>query len=374
MISKKDLQRLIDREPGESPVLSLFLDMSVNSENKRTHHIFLSQRINEFAELDSDRRGHHREAVGEAFARVQRWLDEEFDSANRGVVIYLEVGGDWFEAHQFPVPIQNLFSMGDRPVITPLAQVLESYDHVGVVLLDREHVRVLSVYLGTLLDEIELRPDPIPAPHSVQPGGFSQQRYQRRKLEETRHFFRDFAREVEEFVRRYGARSLVILGTDENVSQFREFLPQALQEKIVHTGAMAVDESSSEVLRKIEPHLQAQRERELYEVLDELRERVDQSYLATAGYQSTLSALQEGKVDTLVVGRDLARSGMRCKQCGFVFARETAECPFDQGPTEPVDDLVEEMVRMAEGQGAAVEFVDARDVSAMNGVGALLRF
>jgi peptide subunit release factor 1 (eRF1) len=374
MISKLDLQRLIDRTPDRAPVLSLFLDMSVNSENKRTHNVFLTQRRNEFDELDSDRKGHHREALGETFARAERWLADEFDSANRGVVIYSEVGGDWFEAHQFPVPVQNFLSIGERPVITPLAQVLESYDHVGVVLLDREHVRILSVYLGTLLDEIEIRPDPIPTPHGVQAGGFSQQRYQRRKLEETRHFFRDFAQEVEEFVRRYHAGSLVILGTEENVAQFREFLPQQLQELVVHTGAMAVDASSASVLQKIEPHLKAQREREVFEVLDELRDRVDNAYLATAGYQSTLSALQEGKVDTLVVGRNTSHGGARCTQCGFVFARETPECPFDQKPTEPVVDVVEEMVRMAEGQGAAVEFVDPRDVSAMNGVGALLRF
>jgi peptide subunit release factor 1 (eRF1) len=374
MISKLDLQRLIDREPGNAPVLSLFLDMSVTSENKRTHNVFLTQRRNEFDELDSDRRGHHREAIGETFARVERWLEEEYESANRGVVIYAEIGGEWFEALQFPVPVQNMLSIGERPVITPLAQVLEAYDHVGVVLLDREHVRILSVYLGTLLDEIEVRPDPIPAPHGVQAGGFSQQRYQRRKLEETKHFFRDFAHEVDEFTRRYHAGSLVILGTDENVAQFREFLPQKLQEKVVHTGAMAVNESSASVLQKIEPHLRAQREREVYEVLDELRDRVNNSYLATAGFQSTLSALQEGKVDTLVVGRDSTHGGVRCTQCGFVFARSTAECPFDQKPTEPVEDVVEEMVRMAEGQGAAVEFVDARDVSSMNGVGALLRF
>jgi hypothetical protein len=40
--------------------------------------------------------------------------------------------------------------------------VLQTYHHHGVVLLDREHVRILSVYLGTLLDEIEVHGSRIP--------------------------------------------------------------------------------------------------------------------------------------------------------------------------------------------------------------------
>ena len=66
MISKQDLERLINREDGGRPVLSLFLDMSVNSDNKRTHKIFLNQRRAQFEELDSERdhHPHHHAASG----------------------------------------------------------------------------------------------------------------------------------------------------------------------------------------------------------------------------------------------------------------------------------------------------------------------
>jgi peptide chain release factor subunit 1 len=374
MISKHDLQRLIERAPGEYPVLSLFLDLSVNSDNKRTHRIFLSQKRAEFDELDSDRHNHHREEIGATFARIDRWLDDEYSEENRGVVVYAEIGGDWFEAMQFPVPVQNRMVINDRPVIKPLAQVIESYHHLGVVLLDRERVRILSIYLGTLLDEIEVRGDPIPAPHGLQPGGYSQKRFQRRKDEETKHFFKEFSREVDEFVRRYQPHELVVLGTDENVARFREFLSERVRGMIVYTGAMGVDESASEIMLKIAPHLDAERVREDQEVVEMLLGRVREDYLATAGFQSTLTALQEGKVDTLVVARDLEHEGIRCGGCGFVFARSVEPCPYC-GSEETTDvDAVEEMIRMAEVQGAAVEFVDPGMVTDLRGVGSLLRF
>ena len=70
MISRGDLERLLHREDGEHQILSIFLDMSVNSDNKRTHKVFLNQRRSQFEELQSDRANHHHEALGEALAKV----------------------------------------------------------------------------------------------------------------------------------------------------------------------------------------------------------------------------------------------------------------------------------------------------------------
>jgi peptide chain release factor subunit 1 len=374
MISRHDLERILAYESQGREVFSLFLDMSVNSDNKRTHRIFLNQRRAQFDELDSERQGRPREAIGRAFHQVDEWLDREYSEVNRGVVIYTELGGDWFEGFQFPVSVPNRLVISGRPAVGPLAQVLESYHHHGVILLDRERVRILSVYLGTLLDEFEVRGAPYPAAHDVQAGGYSQMRFQRRKLEEMRHFFREFAKEVDEFVRRYRPSDLVVLGTDENVARFREFLSEPLQAKIVFTGPMRVDESPSEILARIEPHLQEERERGSQELLQVLRDRVRQDYLATAGFQSTLVALQEGKVDTLVIARDQEREGARCTQCGFIFGREVESCPYDGSSTDPGVDVVEEVIRLAEAQGAEIEFVGSAEVGDLAGVGALLRF
>lgn len=374
MITKQDLERLINRAESGRPVVSLFLDMSVNQNNKRTHQVFLGQKRAELEELQAEWMAEHVEGMQSLRERIQGWLSSEYDEANAGVVIYAEVGGEWFEALQSRAPMQNRLMVAPRPVVAPLAQVLEGYRHYGVVLLDREHVRLLSVYQGTVLDEVERRGDPIDTPHDVQAGGYSQSRYQRRKLEETKHFLRDFAAELGEFVRRYGPDDLVLLGTEETLSAFAEHLPDSLLQKVVHTGPMWVDENASAVIRQLEPLLQAELERTHHEVVEQVRDRVVHDYLATAGFQGTLSALQEGRVDTLLLARDQRRDGVRCAQCGFVFARELQTCPYD-GSTALTDvDVVEEMVRMAEGQGVTVAYADPGEVADMKGAGALLRY
>ena len=374
MITKQDLERLISREPGGRPVISLFLDMSVNQNNKRQWDVFLSQKRTQLEEIEPELVAREGPAVDEVTARIRSWIADDFDQSNRGVVIYAEVGGDYFEAMQFPVPVQNRMVVADRPMVGPLAQVLESYHHYGVILLDREHVRILSVYLGSLLDEIERHGDPLPVNSHVKAGGYSQSRIQRRKAEEMRHFFKDFAAEVEEFVDRYHPQDLVLLGTEENTAKFREFLSDSTLQRVVHTGNMWVDEPAAGVMEKLEPLLRADLERHNREVVEQLKDRVAHDYLATAGFQGTLTALQEGKVDTLVLASDHRQDGVRCGQCGFVFARELKTCPYDGSSTLEGVDVVEEMVRMAEGQGVQIAFAAPAEVQELKGAGALLRF
>ncbi|HEX8208938.1 MAG TPA: Vms1/Ankzf1 family peptidyl-tRNA hydrolase [Longimicrobium sp.] len=374
MITKQDLERLISREPSGRPVISLFLDMSVNHNNKRQWDVFLSQKRAQLEEIEPELIQREGPAVDELTARIRSWIANDFDQSNRGVVIYAEVGGDYFEAMQFPVPVQNRMVVNDRPLVGPLAQVLESYHHYGVILLDREHVRILSVYLGSLLDEIERHGEPLPVNSHVKAGGYSQSRIQRRKAEEMRHFFKDFAAEVEEFVDRYHPQDLVLLGTEENTAKFREFLPDSILQRVVHTGNMWVDEPAAGVMEKLEPLLRADLERREREVVEQLKDRVAHDYLATAGFQGTLTALQEGKVDTLVLASDHRQDGVRCGQCGFVFARDLKTCPYDGSSTLEGVDVVEEMVRMAEGQGVQIAFAAAAEVQELKGAGALLRF
>lgn len=374
MITKHDLERLIQREETGRPVVSLFLDMSVNSNNKRTHQVFLNQKREQFEELQAEWMAANEEGVETLWERVQRFLAEDYDESCAGVVIYAEVGGDGFEALHTRTPLQNRLIVAPRPVVAPLAQVLEGYRHYGVVLIDREHVRLLSVYQGAVLDEIERRGDPLPPPHDVQAGGYAQSRYQRRKLEETKHFFRDFAGEVQEFVKRYAPDDLVLLGTEENLSAFAEHLPDSVLQRVVHTGPMWVDENAAEIIRQLQPLLADELARAQHEVVVQVRDRVVHDYMATAGFQGTLSALQEGRVDTLVLARDQRREGVRCAQCGFVFAREMDACPYDGSTALKDVDVVEEMVRMAEGQGVTVAFADPVEVADMKGAGALLRY
>lgn len=374
MISRTQIQELINRRSNGDRILSAFLDMSVNSDNKRTHDVFLNKRKADFKELASDRQGHHREAIGEAFARLERWLDENFDEANKGVAVYVSLDGDWMEGIQLPVRVENRLVVDDRPVVGPLVEIVESYHHHGVILLDREHLRLLSLYLDQTLHEQEVETEPYPAPHDVKRGGFSARDFQQRKEEETRHFFKEFAAEVETFHRIHRPDDLILLGTHENVMKFMEFLPEHIRQKVIHTDRLEIDASAAEIHQKLAPVFRERLEREEAEAVDLLRSRVRESHMAVAGIPDTLEQLQEGKIRTLIIARNLEERGGRCDTCGFLLARSNGACPYCGGSVSDGVDLVEEMVRMAEDQATEIDFVAGSTLADLGGVGGLLRF
>jgi peptide chain release factor subunit 1 len=374
MISRDHVQRLIERPTNGRTVLSAFLDMSVNSDNKRTYRIFLNKEKASHQELDSDREGKHREALGEAFARLEQWIDANFQESNKGVAVFVELDGGWTQGFQFPLPVPNRVVLDTRPVVGPLVEIISRYHHHGVILIDREQLRLLSYYLDETIHEKEVRADPFPAPHDVRRGGFSAPDYQARKEEETRHFFKEFAAEVEDFVRRHSPDDLSVLGTHENVARFVEYLPQTIQGRIIHTDGIEIDATPSEIRRKLAPAFQRRIQEEEARSIDLLRGRVEQSHLAVAGFEQTLEQLQAGKVQTLVVARGVDQKGGQCQQCGFLFASPTDSCNYCAGPVRDQVDLVEEMLRLAGDQDLTIDFVPPAALADIGNVGGLLRF
>ncbi len=374
MISRDQVQRLIERPISGHSILSAFLDMSVNSDNKRTYQVFLNKEKASHQELDSDREGKHREALGAAFARLQRWIDSNFDESNKGVAVYVEVGGDWLEGYQLPIPVKNRLHLDARPVVGPLVEIVNQYRHHGVVLVDRQHLRLMSFYLERAFNEREVTTDPIPAPHDIKRGGFSAPDYQKRKAEETRHFFKEFAVEVENFVRRHRPDDLSILGTRENVKPFLEYLPRALQKMILHTDSIEIDASVEEIRRKLAPAFQRSMDEEESRSLDLLRDRVRQDHMAVAGFEGILEQIQAGKLQTLVMARDTEYQGGRCEECGFLFAGNNDTCTYCNGSVKHQVDLVEELLRLAGNQDLDVEFVRRSALDDLGSVGGLLRF
>ncbi|HSK20078.1 MAG TPA: hypothetical protein VK912_13080 [Longimicrobiales bacterium] len=374
MITTNDIQRLIQHDANGRPILSLFLDMSVNSDNKRTHQIFLNKERARFAELDSDRDNHHREPLGAVFARVERWVDESYDPLNKGVAIYAEIGGEWFEALQFPKPARNRLEIHDYPVIGPLSEVVSAHPQCGVMLVDREHLRLMSVHMGVVGADYRLEPDAIDTPHDVQAGGYSHKDYQKRKAEEARHFVKDFVDEINQFEQKVRPDAWLLFGTTENTQHFREALPKQITDRILHTAHAPLGVPAAEIVRLVETVLEDLAERSEAAALDLIQDRVRQSHFATSGLHDTLVQLQEGKVERLVVARDLEKHGVQCTQCGFYLVQRDGACPYCGGALRDGVDLVESMIRMAANQEVGVDFVAGDTMRDLKGVAALLKF
>lgn len=373
MITTPDIRELLHRETHGTPIVSVFLDLSVNSDNKRTHGVFLSRQRTHFEHPLLEKNGKRR-SLEVSLDSVQKWLDEEFDEANRGAAIYVELGGEVIAALQLPEPVENHIAIGDTPVVLPLLETIEREGRYVIAEVDREHLKLLAVAFGRVVDQRAVEPEPIPVAHDVQAGGYSQKNIQNRKAEETKHFLRDFADELDHFCSRHSPEGVILLGTDENVARFREQLPQSLDERVVHTGHVPGGGSNGEVLERVSTFIVERRKERTAKALQLLEERVPRKHFAVGGVQEVLDSLRQGNVETIALAHGLRKDGVRCTNCDVILDQKPGSCPYCGGETRDGVDLVEAMARQAAAQDARVLFTPAGELDRFNGAAALLRF
>ncbi|HET7233058.1 MAG TPA: hypothetical protein VFJ16_23820 [Longimicrobium sp.] len=374
MITREEAGRLMERPAAPVPVLSLYLDVRVGGDNRRTHEVWLAGQRRRADELAAAHPGLDAAAAGAVLDRAAGWVEQNLDPASEGVACFAEVGGDWFEAWQVPIPLPNRLALGAGPAVAPLLNALQGRRRHAVALVDRSRLRLLSVWLATVMEEREIRAELYPAAHDVQSGGAAAHRYQQAKLEEERQNFARFAHAAARFVERTGADDVVLLGTGSNVARLRRALPAEIAGMVAHTASIPADAPTAEVLARLASTLDAAAEREGHELVGRLRERMATGYLAAAGVQRTLSALQNGKVEAALLPDGGDATGARCARCGFLFSGTPDVCPFDGAPVERGVPVVEEAIRLAASQGARIRLVPPGEAAEFAGAGALLRF
>jgi peptide subunit release factor 1 (eRF1) len=93
------------------------------------------------------------------------------------------------------------------------------------------------------------------------------------------------------------------------------------------------------------------------------------------GPSDTAEALNERRVETLLLAPDFDRAAQRCPTCGMLVLDGDGQCPADQTKLEDLEHLREGVVKAALAQDAEVMVVRHHpDLGPFQGIGAVLRF
>jgi peptide chain release factor subunit 1 len=313
---------------------------------------------------------------------VRTFLEQEFDASGaHGVALFCDSESDLFEALKLPVGVGQRAVIDDAPFVEPLAG-LDAGARFLIVLCNRRVGRLLLGSADGLREVARVESD-VHGQHRQ--GGLSQPRYERSIDNEALHHVR---RVGELAGRRFGQRALdgVLLGApEEMLGRLEEALPNGLRGRIVGRVEVDVDSASREdVLAAAHDVLQRiHRERE-DEALDRLREGLSGGPRpAAARIADVLVALNEHRVETLVIAAGTTATGRECPKCGWLGAAGDV-CPADGSATVAREDIIGPVVQRALLQSADVRVLRRREpdgepavagpLDLYGGIGAVLRF
>src|SRR3954447_4824334 len=368
-LSPDTVRRLAELRPDAGKVVSIYLNLDPTEFASGAAR---STAINSV--LDEAGRAARDEdvSVREDVDRIRdAFKNFDFQGAH-GVAVFACGGEDLLELIKLPRTVDNAVVVDESPYIEPLVEV-QAGARYGVVLVNRQTARVFRGSRDSL-EEVVRIDDEVHRRHDQ--GGWSQARYQRSVDKEAKDHLKNAA---DELLRRHKRRPFdaLFVGAPEAIfKDFCERLHPYLTERVAgrididveHTGADEVQQAAEETIAVYERKLEK-------EALDRLEEATGKGGRGASGLEDTLTALNEQRVEILLLQDNFDAAGVCCPQCGWLGPSEVSGCPADGTETVGRDDITDLAVRRAITQSAQVVRVrDDERLEPVGSIAAVLRF
>ena len=308
----------------------------------------------------------------QSLALAQTLLDAHPAPAGGAVVAFAGWAADLAKAYTLPEPVGTRVWMGDAPYVRPAYELLEEHETFAVAVVNNTSARIFFVAPDEVDAEGSVRGD---VKNRVKKGGWSQKRYARRREKQIEQYASELAADLQALDRERPFARLVLLGSDEPVRAVQSTLPTALAEKLVGTRSVDANASEAQLLDEAAEVAEAGERQSEEDLWTAIREQGMGPGLAAFGATSVLEALQQARVEAVLVDREAEIDGVKCRDCEHVAHGTPNTCGACGSRDVFRVDLVEAMTEEAVRTGAEVDFVDPFDALAdTGGVAALLRY
>jgi peptide chain release factor subunit 1 len=312
-----------------------------------------------------------RAGLGSDLDRIRAWFDDGFDrNGVRGIAVFAAALDNFWSVVPLPNPVDDDVTIGAELYLAPLVPHAER-DGALVAVVGRERGQIFRLRDDALV-AIADETDQVPGRHDQ--GGRSQARFERHIENIVGQHLREVAGALESCSRRRRGMPIVLVGADEIRGEFEGLLSKATAASVAGWATAEAHAEGAQLLDVARPVLDgwwSARERGL---LERWREEAGKNGRASAGWEQTLEAASDGRIELLLVQAGVDRPAYQCPRCGRVQV-QNGGCPLDGTTMEPRDDGVDLAVHQTLTYGGTVHVVrDRRDLEPVGGVAALLRF
>src|SRR6266550_8390254 len=306
------------------------------------------------------------------FARIAQWFDDDFErDGSQGLAVFAAGLDNSWRTLALPAPVDDRAKVGRDFYLAPLAPLIGRADGTIVAVVSREEGQLYRLR-GGRLEEIAEHYDEAPGQHDQ--GGWSQARYQRHIEKLVHEHLKGVAQELDRSRRRLHVPRIVLVCSEEMRSEFTDELSPDVREAVVGWAPAEAHAGPAELLEAVTPALEKAEAKDEAEVLARWREEAGRNARAASGWEETLEAASDGRVELLLFQEGVDHPAFRCPACGRA-AVSGGSCPLDGTRLEETDAGLDLAVHQTLVHGGAVWAIrHQQDLSPVEGIGALLRF
>lgn len=306
------------------------------------------------------------------FERIRSFYESEFErDGAHGLAIFSSGLDNIWRTLPLTEAVPDEVNVGRTLYLAPLVPLVGRGEGALVVVVGRElghFYRLRGGRLQDLADHTEEQP----GRHDQ--GGWSQTRYQRQIETKVREHLQEVADALDRLVRRLHDMQVVVIASEDIRAEFEELLSHDAAAAVVGWTSAEAHATPAELLSLAVPVLDRYRAEKETEVVARWEEEVGRNGRAAAGWEQTLEAASDARVELLLFQDGVDRDAFRCPRCGRV-AVTGGKCPLDGTSMEASTNGLDLAVHQTLVHGGRVWAVRHReDLRPVEGIGALLRY
>lgn len=306
------------------------------------------------------------------FERIRDFYAREFTrNGARGLAIFSSGLDNIWRPLPLTEAVPDGVKVGRNLYLAPLVPLVGRGEGALIVVVGRERGQFYRLRGGRLQDLAD-RTEDQPGQHDQ--GGWSQARYQRHIETLVQEHLRDVAEELDRLVRRLAGVQVVVISSEGTRAEFEDLLTHEARAAVIGWTVAEAHAAPTELLALATPVLERYQAEKETEAVDRWHEEIGRGGRASAGWEATLEAATDARVELLLFQDGVDHRAYRCPQCGRVSV-DGGKCPLDGTSMEESDEGLDLAVHQTLVNGGRVWAVRHRkDLDPVGGIGALLRY
>jgi peptide subunit release factor 1 (eRF1) len=278
---------------------------------------------------------------------------------------------DVFRAIPLSAPIEDMIRLDSSPFIRPLAEQRDEHATAAVVVADNKKARIFILSLATKGSEEMIRGN---VKNHVRVGGWSQQRYERRRDNKLHKYALEIVGAIERVGDSEKIDYIVLVGSRETLRIVHENLPRMLQERVIEKAADLSKGEASINKGIMDLFLEREATTEI-ERWEHIRAEYLHGGLSAIGPDEVLHMAELQRIEYLIVDRTVQVQGMRCRKCHNLSIAPVKACSSCGSESLYGVEVFNEILDLTYMYGGVAHFIDPiRSLSEVGGIGAHLRY
>jgi len=400
---KESLDVLTSFKPDKYMVASLYLRLMPEDRVDRKYLLNFKNMVREQKEYLSKRNLEKEvmESLNEDFSKMESYLSESDNlKGARGIAIFSSSARGLFEVIKLPYVYRNRLMVSPDPMIREIAAIDEELGRVGVLLIDRKHIKFYIMDMEGIYELVDFLEPLATRSHKFHSGGgllkgaegvmrytmparagapnmvqhsFGEYRFHMRIREEKHRLFKIANDALMEAWKEHKFDKLVIGSDREDIKEIENHLHPYLLSRLMGYVRANPSEITEKDLMSLVIDLLWQKDREQEKELIKELEELKGKGLAVNGTSQVLEQLAIGNVKILLVPENFEKPGYLCSKSHLPMLKP--ECPIEDEVAYEVPDIVDEAIELALEEKALVEvIIDPEMQKKIDGLAAFLRF